>query len=351
MAVYTVMTWNTWQTGYKDYGADGHNYQRLANAPAFFNHAAAVIANCGANIVALQEIYNQAGEVVLFSLCDALRYRTDQVWYYLPPLAAGYGGNTECYGYLWRDGAGIAPAIDPTKPAPQAGSLCTTNALCGLGSNNYPTNTGALVAAGSRRAAYAVFGNVAGAPNPVIVTNYHAPSKITGALAGLTALAMMPELAGVPGLPPLTACILCGDYNVDYETKAVDYDHQLQNPTGTVQSTMNRTSLATNNPTIAAAQPVNSDAYTSSAYDNIFVTALYSPANNGAVIDLIAENRTLGNLADQAKDYLLLDANGHLTFQYANVLAKPFDTTYKSFILTRYAISDHLPVTVTVVTP
>ncbi|MFX9246843.1 hypothetical protein ABTN73_20400, partial [Acinetobacter baumannii] len=81
-------------------------------------------------------------------------------------------------GYFWRQGDGFEPVTDPAKPAPLPGSLCTTNAVCTLASNQFPGNEGQYSPLRTRRAALAVFRNAGG--NLVLVTNYHAPSKTPG---------------------------------------------------------------------------------------------------------------------------------------------------------------------------
>jgi len=347
MPNYNVLTWNIWQTGYKDYGAPSTTYPRLVNVYNFLNYTAGVIVASGANVVVLQEIYNQAGEVVLFSLCEALRAMTGRDdWFYLPPITAATGGNSECYGFLWRAGYGFAPVVDAAKPQPLAGSLCTTNALSGLASNDFPTNTGVYARATARRASYAVFSDNNGASGNVFITNYHAPSQLPGALEGLDAVAAIPELQGYNG-NAYAAVILCGDYNVNMFANGAqaEYQARLTTPTGTVPSVMAYTSLCTNNATIAAQQPAASATYMSSAYDNIFVSNAVCPGNTGRVLPLLDEN--MATLLPLSCAYIL-QSNGRPTFQYADNITMPIDTTYKSFILTRYAISDHLPVNVSI---
>jgi hypothetical protein len=336
VSTFNILTWNLLNLGYGDY-SPGRN----ANNQSLINYIARVADACDANLIVFQEVINSASVQVAFSIREALEAQTNADWSYPPPIRSAPETPTkiatnECYLFF------IKSARDLSTPSGQWD--------WGLAPEPFPSNTGRSTGVSQgRRAAYFTFPDDQN--RQIFVTNYHAPSKSVGAVAGLSALASMVNSR----IPAPHATIMCGDYNVNICTAdgLNDYQTRLMNPTGAREATRDRTSLRTINTAVylSPTEKQDSQNYLSSGYDNIFCTHNLITAGSGLVGDLIRLNTTV-DLRGWANTFVTRDALGQIAFSNSQYVNIPIDIAdkFQSYVLTRYGISDHLPVFLNVTT-
>jgi hypothetical protein len=370
VANYRVLTWNVNNMGQSDYGYD------IANNINRINYIAGVTAATGANVVVLQEVIDQMGEQVGFSIWEALcleqkRRGIATDWCYLAPIPEKPQGDKECYVYFWRQGQGfgIMPNGTAIPPTGRVAWRQTANnneqflALAGLASNEFPDNT---TDTGGRRAAWAAFQDPA-TSFVTLITSYHAPFTKTAPQLGLTALAEMPELQRLyqvqtgdakKKIVSPQAFILCGDYNIASQTDSglASYQTNLLNPTLTAVGTRTLTSLKQRNTPVPGENGARSSSYFKNGYDNIFASSAYIPENQAQTQDLLNMNMLPAQQASLKKyatlfglqrwDGQVVDGEPLLgpAFSNADRIQIPLQNIFDSYILVRYAISDHVPV-------
>ncbi len=337
MANYIIMDWNTWVTG-------PSSCSSVNNMP-FINYLAGTALALNANMVVLQEVFTSVAELVSRAVVQALEATTKRKWFRLAPICAEPNdANEESYLYFWAQDADYTIMLDAAGQP-----------LCGLGLGNppgrFPNSRNGY--SNSRKAAYAIFQSK-DTNHIVCVTNYHAPADMDelGPIRGLQALASLTQLRSVDRggtLPPAVpdAVILCGDYNINIQDEYEEYEEYLMDHTGTKEATLEKTHLKNKSKQVNPSMTSVND-YTNNGLDNIFgTTAIMTP---GVVWDLIGENCPGGSLATYANNFSLKnnDRKRTPTFKKAIYTSIPITTPYNSFILVRYAISDHLPVAINV---
>jgi hypothetical protein len=381
VANYRVLTWNVNNMGQSDYGYD------IANNINRINYIAGVTAATGANVVVLQEVIDQMGEQVGFSIWEALcleqkRRGIATDWCYLAPIPEKPQGDKECYVYFWRQGQGfgIMPNGTAIPPTGRVAWRQTANnneqslALAGLASNEFPDNTTDI---GGRRAAWAAFQDPA-TSFVTLITSYHAPFTDTAPPLGLTALADMPELQSINQIETADktkrkkvspqAFILCGDYNIASQTGAglQTYQNNLLTRTSTAVGTRALTSLKRRKTPVLdqnGAPSQLSSSYFANGYDNIFASDNYTPGYQAQTQDLLDMNIIQGQPASLNKyatlfglqrwDGEVVDGEPVLGWAFSNAdrIQIPLQSVFDSYILVRYAISDHVPVFLSVNIP
>lgn len=342
MAQVRMLTWNVQVFGPK-------KYSNPANGVALVNFIGAVAKTVNANLVVIVETMSSVVDQVAFNLCEGLGLTVGGNWRN-QTLITRPNGDRESYAIFWRTDAGFEPAMNGQE------------IVSGLPDVPFPNN---FSDKNGRRAGYLTFvtsGNV-----PFTTVAYHAPPNAR-AIPGLAALAKIPELYSVQG-NRIDARLIGGDFNLDIQvqqefswmTDPVPANPPPSQPgqgAGCTPATRADTELYTFAQASAASRwganldnwPMNSAAYARTmAIDNIFWA---SPAGNGqgTVVDVIGAITNLDSDIGQAARRFRADAGIDFGLGFPNAdkipapLARSLDRTPCAFILYACAISDHLPV-------
>lgn len=356
MAQVRILTWNIQVYGPQKYG-------QSVNAAQLVNLIGAVVNYTGANILVIEEAMSSVGDQVAFSVTEAIQQATGgQNWAYFATQCR-VNGDRESYGIFWRtDGAAqFALATDAVGAAVQ-----------GLSNLDFPNN---FSNSNGRRAAYVTFTTTDTNRN-FTVTAYHAPPNAR-AIRGLEQLAGMTQLYNVtnPAVGPAGAAVvgrlLCGDYNLDV-TVQPDYTW-LTNPVpappppaapgqgaGCAAATNGNTQLGTYADAVTAWGPpvagwsANPTAYRHAlSIDNVFYATPAVGIPIGNVVDVIAQIMLPGSgTRTAAQSFARVDGGANEAFPHALTIPLPFNaslsTAAYAFLLYRYAVSDHLPVSLLV---
>lgn len=333
MANIDILSWNLLNLGVGDLGS------AITDGPALVNYIGLTIATSNADVVCLQEIVMSVAGVNLQAICDSINAwsyanSSDIRWTGCGEAAfTELGGQQyEGYAFFWKTSIGM------------------TVIQCGL----YPDLPGNNGYAPGRGAVY-LLAEFADSPNQYLFMNYHAPSASPGntvALAEMTTVWNNATSSAGWGKfdPPLTASpagtIICGDFNVDYLSHEGNYQALASTATPLSTAITQATSLTAINsdsasktlqPTAAQVNATETDTFTVNAYDHFLYSAGITITADG-VMDCITCNFQEPFLSSAAA---LADLGA---WQTQTVPLPINNSCYTSFILYRYAVSDHLPI-------
>ena len=357
MARIKMITWNIQVLGPKK-----HKVKR--NSTALCRFISAVVESAGANILVLQELMNSISGSAARILIGELKVKTSREWNYFS-YAARPNNDREAYGIFWQEDASFTPITDAAGARQE-----------GLASNRFPvwySND----SPNGRRAAYVAF-RTTDTNNNFVVSTYHSPP--TNPAAGVLANSRMPEIYTVDNngtREEFHTRLLAGDFNMDINHDAhayrpfTDLLPAVPPPANAGEGT--GTEAAINDPDLVGTLLGNykeavkrwGDKISDWAddpleyrqkvnlIDNIFHTPSPPPHNTESevldIIDDIVNKRNL--LFYYANKFPLLDRKGRKwmeAFPHARLLLKMkrrwSGITACVFLFYRYAISDHLPV-------
>lgn len=355
MATITYMSWNI-----ETYGPGKH----VKNGVAKKNYSAllrAVAQTAGAhnvNMISLLELSKSSALDIGGDLIDALVVEDSTRTGNTQPLWQGTIVETtekDVYTFLWQKGNGFEAEPEPGNPKGFARGLVTKNAA-----GQVLKFHSAHSQSGGRTPGYVLFKTTDRAPaNPEVyftAISYHAMYNKTKANnnIGLASIAAGAEItqAQLNNAPvAVTASIISGDFNVDLLTATAAYNALGLVGTGAITTAANdraKTSLANDQqPNTATVMD-----YRRNAYDNIYCHAVTAGPNNSTVIDLLDEfgawNGAAGNLQEIAGSF---DPDKIKTSKVdwgSKITNLPPTTPLESWIIYRWAISNHYPVLTTV---
>lgn len=343
MAQIGILSWNI-----QVYGPS--KYASKANGVALLNFIGAVAREEQANILVVHEAMSSVCEQVAFNASESLEMAAGGAWKSFKAVARPQG-DRESYMFFWRTDAGFDVVEKP------GGAW-----VAGLSDLPFPNN---FSNRNGRAAAYVTFRTDRG--NYFTATAYHAPPNAR-AIQGLEQLAKMPQLYQVADPPAAVGGrLLAGDYNLDVNVQQ-EYAW-LKDPVpaapppaaagqgaGCLEATDGDTELLTYEEaqSLWAGRPWSDkpgDYVKALAIDNIFWA---SPAQGvpqgkqGKVCDVIGRMMLSGTQIRQAaQDFTTIEA-GEPAFPHGDEIQMPLDPwlnrAKNSFLLYRYAVSDHLPV-------
>jgi endonuclease/exonuclease/phosphatase family metal-dependent hydrolase len=359
MPLIKVLSWNIENLG------PSAMEKAIEHGASRFNYIALMIATSDADIVCLQEIVFGMDPVVpqvnLQYIVDTVNKIAIEKGLTARWAGAGEaafeqlgGKNYEGYAFLWK----------PTVVTPRKFGLY----------QNLPGNSGVLPSNGGEegRGATYMLATPDGSQNTYLIMNYHAPSKSPGNTVALEQMTTILN-AAISGndagwgafYPALTAnptgCIICGDFNVDYGTNPGKDAYQAlaranQSLLTSVTSPTSLTAIATpqqqTNPKTldpgALAGATSTAEFLASAYDHfLYGGADVTEPYKGQVLNCMDLNLTNDNFTILAGQ--LINAGAWQTQTIANDFTQSdpgfgFTPNYQSFIVYRYAVSDHLPI-------
>lgn len=342
MAQITLLHWNIYQFS--------NNKLNNANGAALINYIAEVVAQSHANIISLLELKNSAVNNIITQLVPAINLANGAA----PPnrwrsISINSQKNNEAYVVLYQTGNNFIPLL----PAAGGGGGNPLNGLTDQALNAAGAPAGqlrfnaSLTTRGGRKPYYVAFRTTDTNFNFSIVA-YH---TMFGAFSGVGVrnigqLGQTRAINDAGVIVNMRASLTCGDFNVNFDPLHPGDYNNLLNVTPSSQSTNERTSLV--NFTPAGGYPT-SQQYRANAYDNIFKynRAGVPAAGGGTVVDLIDDSTTMGIgsglLANEAGAFVpgpILDGN-----LIQNIPPQDYEDAWH---IVRHAISDHLPVHVTV---
>jgi hypothetical protein len=340
LANITLLHWNIQQFS--------NNKLNNANGTALINYIAAVVHGSGANIISLLEIKNSAVANIVAQLIPAIDLANGVVaatqW---RSISINSQKNNEAYVMLYQLGNNFAPLM------PAAGGVNPINGLTNQALVGGVTPGGALrfnsslTQSGGRKPYYLAF-RTTDTNNNFTVVAYH---TMFGYWSGVGVrnvgqLAQSRAILDAGGTVNMQASLTSGDFNVDFNPLVPDYNNLL-NVVPSSQSTNQKTSLVDTTPPGGYPTPGQ---YRKNAYDNIFKynRAGLPAAGGGTVTDLIDDSTTIigggsGVLANEAGAFVRGPIQMGILIQ--NI---PPDDYEDAWHIVRHAISDHLPVSVTV---
>ncbi|MBC7967586.1 MAG: hypothetical protein H7Z17_16855 [Fuerstia sp.] len=342
MANITLLHWNV-QTF-------SNNKLNNANGQALIDYMAEIVRLSGANIISLLELKNSAVNGIVAQLIPAINLANGAIgpnqW---QAIYINSQKNNEAYVVLYQLGNNFVPLA----PAVGGGAipingLTNQTLLGGVTPGGVLQFNSSLTKNGGRRPYYVAFRTTDTNNNFSIVT-YHTMfgywSGVGVRSAGRLAQSRAILDAGVT--VNMDASLTTGDFNVDFDPLVPGDYFNLLNVVPSSQSTNERTSLVTRTP--AAGYPTSIQ-YRANAYDNIFKfnRGGLPPAGGGVVVDLIDDSTTIvgggsGVMAAEAGAFVRGPiSQGHL------IVNIPPDDFEDAWHIVRHAISDHLPVFVTV---
>ena len=341
MANITLLHWNIEQFS--------NNKLNNLNGQALIDYIAALVAHSGANIVSLIEVKNSAVNNILAQLIPAINLAKGQG----PPLANRWSSisinsqkNNECYVILFQNGNNFNWLLPVGAGGPPPLNGLSNQALIGgVPGGNLRFNS-SLTQSGGRRPYYVTF-RTADTNNNFTIVTYHTMFGFWKGVGvrnvGLLGQSQAVDDAGVT--LNMQASFTAGDFNIDFNAAAFgDYQNLVNIPSS--YSVNEKTTLVNNTPPNGYPTSVQ---YRLNAYDNIFRfrTAGAPPVNVGFVQDLIDDSTTImgggsGLFAAEAGAFVRGPIPmGHLI---QNI---PPDDFEDSWHIVRHAISNHLPVYVT----
>jgi hypothetical protein len=341
LANITLLHWNIQQFS--------NNKLNDLNGPALINYIAEVVSQTNANIISLLELKNSAVAAIVAQLVPAIN------------LANGVGPpnpnqwrsihinsqkNNEAYVVLYQ----LNNNFDALTPA--AGGVLPINGLtnqalvAGIPGGQLRFNS-SLTTSGGRRPYYVTFRTTDTNHNFSIIA-YHTMFGFHSGV-GVRNIGLLAQSRAIDdgGLTVnMEASLTCGDFNVDFAPTAPDYQNLLTNVPSSY-STLEKTSLVLTTP--PGGWPTSMQ-YRANAYDNIFKfnRGGLPAAGGGVVTDLIADSSTIvgggtGALANEAGAFIRGPIPlGHLI---QNIPPDDFEDAWH---IVRHAVSDHLPVSVTI---
>jgi hypothetical protein len=346
VAQIRILSWNV-----QVYGPA--KYSHPANGDRLVEFIAAVANYAQANLLVVYETMSSVAAQVTYSLTQGLAAAAGGNWDSYT-TEARVNGDRESYGFYWNTGSGFVPALD-----------FTNKRVMGLSALEFPNN---FSNTHGRRAAYATF-RTTDTNRYFTATAYHAPPNAR-AIQGLQQLACMPQLysaANVPAPANVDARLLCGDYNLDVNVQG-EYAWLTNNVpvppppavwgqgAGCVAATNGDSELGSYQDAVKvwglpyanwSANPA--DYLRQLAIDNIFWASPAPGAVAGRVLDVLGQMMTPGTGIRQAAEQfaLVLPAGGE-AFPHAALIPPALNLSLAaagcSFLLYRYAVSDHLPV-------
>lgn len=336
MANITVLHWNIEQFSL-------NKLNNFFNGGPLINYIARVILLANADIVAFIEVKNSAVGGVFAQLSAALHVQAGGVganpW---TSVFINSQKNNEAYLYLYRTDRAFQPVFPGgVGPVPLCG-LSTQTIVGGVPGGVIRFNS-SMTKSGGRRPFYVVF-RTTDTFQTFSVVSYHTMFgywKTVGvASAGRLAQSRVVTNAGV--VVNLNASFTAGDFNIDFLTDPGPYANLLAMPS--TASANARTSLVNNTP--PGGWPTSIQ-YRLHAYDNIFRYRLAgAPGGLGTIADLINESATApvgtGLMSARAGAFF----RGPIPNGAAIVNIPPQDFE-DSWHIVRHAISNHLPVFVT----
>jgi hypothetical protein len=336
-----MLHWNIYQFS--------NNKLNNANGAALINYIAEVVAGSGANIVSLLELKNSAVNNILAQLIPAINVANGVAVNPWSSISINSLKNNEAYVVLWQAGHNftwLMPAVGGAIPI----NGLTNQTLIGGNPGGVLIFNASLTISGGRKPYYVTFRTTDTNHNFTIVA-YHTMFGRVGGLSrvGVRSIGRLGQSRAVldAGVTVnMRASLTCGDFNIDFDPLVPGDYHNLLNNIPSSQSTNERTSLL--NFTPAGGFPLSVQ-YRANAYDNIFKynSAGLPAAGGGTVVDLINHSTTnppgTGVLANEAGAFVpgpILDGN-----LIQNIPPQDFEDGWH---IVRHAISDHLPVFVTV---
>lgn len=337
MANITVLHWNIEQFSL--------NKLNNANGGALINYIARVILVANADIVAFIEVKNSAVGAVVANLSAALHAQAGGMganpW---TSVFINSQKNNEAYLYVYRTDRNFQPVF-PGGFGPVPLSGLSSQTIVGGVPGGYIRFNSSMTKTGGRRPFFATF-RTTDTMQDFSVVSYHTMfgywKPIGVASAGLLAQSRVVTNAGVA--VNMSASFTCGDFNIDFLTDPGPYANLLAMPS--TPSANARTSLVNNTPPLGWPTSVQ---YRLHAYDNIFRFQLAgAPPAAGTIADLINESATApvgtGLMAAWAGAFV----RGPIPNGVAIVNIPPQDFE-DSWHIVRHAISNHLPVFVSMV--
>jgi hypothetical protein len=342
LANITLLHWNIYQFS--------NNKLNNANGAALINYIAEVVAQSGANIVSLLELKNSAVNNILAQLIPAINMANGVAplnpW---SSISINSQKNNEAYVVLWQAGHNFNWLMPAAGGGIPVSGLTNQTLLLGGNPGGVLVFNSSLTISGGRKPYYVTFRTTDTNHNFTIVA-YHTMFGRVGGLSrvGVRSIGRLGQSRAVldAGVTVnMDSSLTCGDFNVDFDPLIPgDYNNLLHNIPSS-QSTNERTSLV--NFTPAGGYPFSVQ-YRANAYDNIFKynSVALPPAADGFVVDLIYRSTTpatgSGVLANEAGAFVpgpILDGN-----LIQNIPPQDFEDAWH---IVRHAISDHLPVYVT----
>ena len=341
MAKITLLHWNI-----QNFSKDKVNLKK--NGQPLIDYIANVVILSKANIVCLVELYENAAEDIGQRLIAAINQGNgvasyDNKWAGIKIDSRHGKPSTEAYVVLYKLGNNFeAVKVVPDKPERLAGLTDQKldekgNPCCSLSFNKSQGPRG------GRQPYYVVFETNEKKSFSVLTCHIMFSSqfsRIGVASMGLVAQCQAIQKGGKT--VKLDASLTSGDFNVDFNVS--DYENLLKIPSS--QCTTGKTTLKADAPPVSYPSPTD---YLANSYDNVFQFKRSGKpaANTGIVMDLIGASTTMGSggaLVDAAGGF---DAS-EMREKYGKYIEDiPPEDYNDSFRLIRGAISDHLPVYVT----
>jgi hypothetical protein len=338
LATVTLLHWNIYQFS--------NNKVNNANGAALINYIAEVVSQAGPDIISILEMKNGAVNNIVARLIPAINIKNNEG----PPalnqwrsISINSQKNHEAYVVLYRIDKGFRPLT-----AAVGGGTDPINALSNqtLLPNGTPGGVlrfnSSLTTNGGRKPYYVTFRTTDGKNFSIVA--YHTMFGIHSPIGvrNVGELAQSRAILDNGVTVNMDASMISGDFNVDFDPLFPGPYNNLLAAVPSTQSTNAKTSLV--NFTPPGGFPTSVE-YRKNAYDNIFKyrRAGLPPALGGHVVDLINESTTLpvgtAFMAPEAGAFVpgpILDGN-----LIQNIPPRDFEDAWH---IVRHAISDHLPI-------
>ncbi len=338
MAQIRTLSWNIQAYGPSKFGP------AAPNSAALIGLIAATAVTVGANVICLTEVKSSTAHGIRAALIGALGGAWTGIVMPTNPH------DSDFYAVFWNP-ANFAP-VTLTSGSAAAGLVGISVPGLHAPAQDYPNN---FADSNGRRPGYVIFRTTDTAVN-FAVTAYHAPT--TGkAILGMQRLGAW--LAGLTvdrhggGMGEAVRAVATGDYNLDQSANAGDYAAFIA-ATGThltvagagvgAPASASDTMLLDVGSTAVWAPPANSIGYRRPlCLDNIMASGVVVAGAPGPVLDLVTMVQVGQPLAAQAAAFNL-GASRAPTFPNSDYIMHPIGSNFRGFVLTRYGVSDHLPV-------
>lgn len=346
MANITVLHWNI-ETLSNEKLDDG-------NGQALVDYIARVVIRSGANIVSLVEVKNSAAARFSADLIAAINVANGVAVNQWHGLSIDSLKNSEAYVIIWQLGHNFVP-LTPVGGVNAINGLTNQTLVAGIPGGVLRFN-GALTKSGGRKPCFVAFKATDGGDRPFTVVSYHAMFGSNLSSVGVTSIGRLAQsraIVNTGNIVNLDASLTCGDFNVYFDPNVIGgaYDN-LMNVVPSAWSTTERTSLLNNSPIGGNGYPTSVQ-YRVNAYDNIFryAQAGLPAVGGGTVLDLINDSTRppplgvgSGLMVNRITPFLRAPITNGAAIQ--NIPPRDFEDSWH---IVRHAISNHLPVYVSMV--
>ena len=341
MAQITLLHWNI-QTF-------SNNKLNNANGQALIDYIAEVVHQTGANLISLLELKNSAVANILAQLVPAINLANGAA----PPnqwrsIHINSQKNNEAYVVLYQLGNNFVPLQPAAGGGLPINGLTNQTLVGGVTPGGQLRFNSSLTQSGGRKPYYVAF-QTTDTNNNFTVVAYHTMFGFWSGVGvrNIGQLAQSRAILDAGATINMDASLTCGDFNGDFNPAVPGDYNNLMNVVPSNYQTTELTSLVNFTPPGGFPNPVQ---YRANAYDNIFMydRNAVPPLNTGVVMDLIDDSTTIvgggsGLMANEAGAFVRGPIQaGHL------IVNIPPDDYEDAWHIVRHAISDHLPVSVTV---